>query len=644
MTAGDTAAPPDPPDIDTIAAVQKAFLAALPASRRSSGARRFEQVGGELIRRLDGLYGHTPGFRAWLLSLFHMLGEMSAARPPALQVLDARRASQPDWFVRQRMLGYSTYVDRFGGTLAGVGERIDHLRALGVDYLHLLPFLRARAGDSDGGFAVASFDEVEPALGTMCGLERLATQLRDAGISLCSDLVLNHVADDHPWARAAAAGDPAMRAFFHVFPDRSVPDAWEPVLGQVFPQDAPGNFTDVPAMGGWVWTTFYPFQWDLNYAHPPVFAAIARALLQLAHRGVEIFRLDSAPFLWKRPGSACVNEPEVHQILAALRACTRLVAPGVLLKAEAIMPMQQTVAYFGQHNLRGRECQLAYHSSLMASAWAALAEGSAALPRRLLTQATANPPATGWVTYVRSHDDIVWNVLKPLVQADGDDFHARIGAVAAFLEGRVPGSFARGSAFQTGGDPSALHGSNGMTASLVGLPDDPRATPDVDALRRFCLLHALALWVGAVPLLYMGDELGQTNHRESGTPTGDGRALQRPRLSETAMSLLADPRSTPAATFAVLQALVRARRDRRWPATATIEVVADTADALLALRRGDAAIALFNFSAQPTTLDPASLGEDAGWTDLFADGVGEDADGRRTMQPWSTLWRVNDHG
>jgi amylosucrase len=640
MNARDTA----PPDSGRIAVAKEAFLGALPASRRSASARAFEQLGGALIDQLESLYGDTPEFPRWLPALFRMLGDMAAARPLALQVVDDRRANQPDWFVRQRMLGYSAYVDRFGGTLAGVGERIDHLRALGVDYLHLLPFLRARAGDSDGGFAVASFDEVEPALGTMDELERLATQLRETGISLCSDLVLNHVADDHAWASAAKAGDPAMRAFFHVFPDRRLPDAWEPLLGQVFPQDAPGNFTEVPAMGGWVWTTFYPFQWDLNYAHPPVFAAIARALLQLANRGVEVFRLDSAPFLWKRPGSACINEPEVHQILAALRACTRLVAPGVLLKAEAIMPMPQTVAYFGQRNLHGRECHLAYHGSLMAAAWAALAEGSAALPRRLLAQTPANPPATGWVTYVRSHDDIVWNVLKPLVEADGGDFNTRIGAAAAFLEGRVPGSFARGSAFQTGGDPTALHGSNGMTASLVGLPDDPRATPDIEALRRFSLLHALALWVGAVPLLYMGDELGQANHRQTDTQTGDGRMLQRPKLSETAMSLLADPRSTPAATFAVLQALVRARRDPRWPATAAVEVVADTADALLVLRRGDAAVALFNFSGQPLALDPAGPGTDAGGSDLFVDGVTDEADGRRTMQPWSTLWRVNDHG
>jgi glycosidase len=85
-------------------------------------------------------------------------------------------------------------------TLNGVAARIPYLQELGVRYLHLLPFLRAR-GENDGGFAVTSFDDVEPALGTNADLEALTTQLRAAGISLCSDFILNHVADDHAWAR-----------------------------------------------------------------------------------------------------------------------------------------------------------------------------------------------------------------------------------------------------------------------------------------------------------------------------------------------------------------------------------------------------------------------------------------------------------
>lgn len=625
------------------------LLARLPASQHAAANRRFASVGSTLLEQLSGLYGKTPGFSRWLEALFADLGQLAAARPAPLASLDDAREAQPDWFIRQRMVGYSAYVDRFGGSLSGVGERIDHLRELGVDYLHLLPFLRARQGDSDGGFAVASFDEIEPKLGTMDDLEALTTELRAAGISLCADLVLNHVADEHAWAQAAAAGDPFKRRFFHVFPDRELPDAYEGGVGEVFPQAAPGNFTHVPAMGGWVWTTFYPFQWDLNYAHPPVFAAMVRVLLQLANRGIEVFRLDSAPFLWKRLGTACINEPEVHQILAALRACVQLVAPGVLLKAEAIVPTEQVSAYFGRGGLRGRECQLAYHSGLMASAWAALAEGSADLPRQLLAHIPPLHAATGWVTYVRCHDDIVWGVLRPQVEADGGDYVARIGKSAAYLEGRVPGSFAHGAAFQAQ-DGHALHGSNGMTAALVGLPEHPHAVVEPSALRRYVLLYALAFWVGAVPLIYMGDELGQYNNSDPGDVervSRDGRWLQRPALSAVALEALKSGHGVAATTFAALQSLVAARRHPQWPATRDI-VVAEHADAgVLVLRRGDDALGVFNFGAHAVQLDLAAMTAGKGWFDIFANGVTRMSDtldsASYNLLPWATLWRVREH-
>ena len=60
------------------------------------------------------------------------------------------------------MFGYATYADRFAGTLRGVAERIDYLQELGVTYLHLMPLLRPRDGDNDGGYAVASYREVRP--------------------------------------------------------------------------------------------------------------------------------------------------------------------------------------------------------------------------------------------------------------------------------------------------------------------------------------------------------------------------------------------------------------------------------------------------------------------------------------------------
>ncbi|MES2348121.1 MAG: alpha-amylase family glycosyl hydrolase, partial [Pseudomonadota bacterium] len=317
------------------------LLTALPDDLRPQAAQRLAAAEPVLRRLLAGLYGGHAGFDAWLGDLMESLGVLYAARPAELRALDVQRAAQPEWFLSQRMLGYCAYVQNFGGDLRGVAARIPYLQELGVSYLHLLPFLRPRAGENDGGFAVSSFDDVDPALGSNADLDALTAQLRAAGISLCSDFILNHVADDHAWAQAAKAGDAGARARFQVFADRDMPDRYERTLGQVFPQVAPGNFSFVDALDGWVWTTFYPYQWDLNYANPAVFAEMAVALLRLANRGIEVFRLDSTAFLWKREGSNSMNQPEAHQLLQALRAIVDIVAPGVLLKAEAIVPTRE---------------------------------------------------------------------------------------------------------------------------------------------------------------------------------------------------------------------------------------------------------------------------------------------------------------
>jgi amylosucrase len=623
-------------DTALLARARQSFLADAGSETHAEAAARFDRHAPRLLHWLGKLYGRQPMFERWLLSLCTTLGTLARARPSALRELDRERERGPDWFIHEKRVGYCAYVDRFGGDLNGVAERVDYLEKLGVGYLHLLPFLRARTGDSDGGFAVASFDDVEPALGSMSDLEQLATRLRKSRISLCADLVLNHVADEHPWAVAAMQGDQHYRSYFHLFPDRRVPNRYEQTVAQVFPQTAPGNFTYSDALRSWVWTTFYPYQWDLNYAYPPVFASIACALLKLANRGVEIFRLDSAPFLWKRLGTPCMNLPEVHHILSALRAIVDMVAPGVLLKAEAIVASADLLPYLGVGETPGSECHLAYHSGLMAASWTALSEGRTTLLRQLLDSTPALPAHTGWMTYVRCHDDIVWGVLRSDVEATGDDFTQRIGNAAAFLEGRRPASFGRGVAFQSA-DGNAVHGTNGMTAALVGLD----SADNTDALRRFALMYGLAFAVGTVPLLYMGDELAQPSNdaRDDAVLIAlDSRWVQRPRLDPARLQQRFDTTTIAGKAYAAINALMAARNDASFDPCATVETLDCHNEALLAIRRGERFTAVFNFSDKPQPIDWTGLHIGNGWTTLLrtADDASIDAG---ILPAWAMVWR-----
>lgn len=573
-----------------------------------------------LETQLRRLYGHSEGFDAWLLALLARLRDLQALRPSTLRALDAQRRA--DWFCDQRMLGYCAYVDRFGGTLRGVAERVPYLQSLGVRYLHLLPFTRPRAGDNDGGFAVADYDDVDPTLGNVDDLVALSARLRDAGISLCSDFVLNHCAEDHAWARAARAGDPHYRAYFHVMEDAADVADWETRLRQVFPHTAPGNFTHCEAMQGWVWTTFYPYQWDLNWSNREVFAEMLFALLRAANRGVEAFRLDSTGFLWKRRGTDCMNQAETHWILQALRAAVQWVAPAVILKAEAIVPMRELPPYFGEGEARGQECHLAYHSSLMTAGWSALALGRGDIPAAVLRHTPALPANAGWIQYVRCHDDIGWPVLAAESSGSGRLRPFALAAVAAHFHG-VGDSDAEGEPFQTA-PTGEVHGSNGMTAALCGL-SRARRTPDRQtALRcaetRFLLMYALALAAPGLPVIYMGDEIALDNdhsYRSDPARAHEGRWLHRPLMAWQSPSQpqLADASASRIQTE--LRTWINLRQSLpalRLDASCT---VIDAPTAVLAFLRENSLLAIFNFSKQMVDM---ALPQGT-WRDLRADAL-----------------------
>lgn len=521
---------------------------------------------------LAALYGHRRDADALVEQLVRLALAAVGERPVELRELDRRREIDPHWFQHQRMVGYVAYTDRFAGTLDAITGRLDHLDELGVTYLHLMPVLAPREGENDGGYAVADYRAVDPRLGTMDDLEDLAGALRRRGMSLCIDLVLNHTAREHTWARGWLAGDPEYAGFYLSFPDRTMPDAYEATVVDVFPDRAPGSFTWVPGAGAngagangagaWVWTTFLEYQWDLDYTNPRVFTAMLDTILFLANRGVEIFRMDAVPFMGKRMGTSCTNQPEVHDLAQALHALTKLAAPATVFKAEAIVGPDDLVAYLGGHARYRPECELAYHNQLMVMLWSSLATKDARLAVRSLGRLRPIPEGTSWATYVRCHDDIGWAVSDQDAWAVGYDPGAHRDFLNAFYSGRFPASFARGALF--GANPETGDARiSGSAAALCGIGgDDPHALDW--GIRRLVLLHAVTYAWGGVPLLYMGDELAQGNDVSYlGDPAlaGDNRWMHRPYFDEAAAARRYDPATVEGRVFGWMRALGAARRE-----------------------------------------------------------------------------------
>jgi amylosucrase len=611
---------------------------------------RLDLLSFDICDALGQVYGDAVDVTGFATRLVLDALDAAAARPPALRRLDRRREIDPAWFQRSRMIGYVCYADRFAGSLQGVRRHLDYLVELGVTYLHLMPLLRPREGENDGGYAVADYDSVDPRVGTMADLQALAGDLHERGIALCIDLVLNHTAREHEWARRALAGEPGYREMYLVYPDRTAPDAYERTLPEVFPHMAPGSFTLVPGLG-WVWTTFHEYQWDLNYANPAVFRAMLGTMLALANRGIDVLRLDAAPFLWKRMGTDCQNQPEAHLILQAFRALTRLAAPGLVLKAEAIVSPEMLVAYLGGHDRYRPECDLAYDNQLMVMLWSSLASRDVALAERALSRRRPAPSPTCWVTYVRCHDDIGWSVSDADAGAAGLDGFSHRRFLADFYAGRFPGSFSRGALFQDNpvtGDART----SGMAASLCGIEAALEAG-DADgltaAIRRLESMYAVAFSFGGIPLLYMGDELAMRNDpawAQDPAHAQDNRWMHRPPMDWSAAGRRHDAGSVEGRVFGAIRALVRARRTllalRSGGGT---EILPTGNRAVLAYRRvhprSAPFLSLTNFSdvtqhagagviARAGLHDPAHVHSTEGKLAISA--------GRIELPPWGFVW------
>lgn len=505
---------------------------------------------------LDRLYGDHAKYPDMRTALIDAMRASWKARPADLKTLDLKRDLEPDWFQRPDMVGYVFYIDRFAGNLKAVHDKLDYLQGLGVTYVHLMPCLKPRKGDSDGGYSVMDYRKINPALGSMKDLSDLAGAMRARGMSLCIDMVLNHTAKEHDWAKRARAGDPAFRDMYLFFDDDTTPKAYEQTLIEIFPDNALGSFTHYPDIDKWVWTTFNEHQWDLNWANPQVFLEIAKIMLFLANKGVDVLRLDAVAFMWKRMGTRCQSEPEVHMILRALRAVTRVCAASVLHLEEAIVGPAEMLSYFGRGEHDGREGNLAYHNNLMAQYWSALATRDTTLMSYVMrTHFPENLTNATYATYIRCHDDIGWAITDEDAGALGFSGGAHRAYLSDFYEGTFEGTYSRGALFQENKETGDKRIS-GTFASLAGL-EKAKAEGNAEkvdlAVQRILMGNALIASYGGLPLIYMGDEIALTNdygYLYNPDHAHDSRWIHRPTMDwDKVAEVHSDPSSPEAQVY-----------------------------------------------------------------------------------------------
>ena len=541
-----------------------------------------------------------------------MMREAWLAREPELRKLDSKREAEPDWFRKGGMLGMTMYTDLYAGNLRALESKLDYLTEQGLTYLHLMPLLKMPHPDNDGGYAVEDFFQVDPSLGTNDDLCRLTAAMRQRGISLCMDFVMNHTADTHEWAMRAKAGERAYQDRYICFDSEEILREMEKTIPDVFPETAPGSFLYCEEMGRWVCSTFHPYQWDLNYKNPDVLNDMCAAILHLANLGMEVLRIDAAPYLWKEVGTTCRNLPQVHVILRIVRLMTEIVCPAVILKGEVVMAPQELAPYFGTPEKP--ECHLLYNASTMAVQWSALASRDVRQLKKQLDDLHSLPENCVFVNYLRCHDDIGWGLNEAYGRSIGIDpvLHKRY--LYEFYEGSFPGSWSRGERYNF--NPATLDARTcGTTASLCGIEKGLCEQDEAQialGIQRDLIMHAAMMFMSGFPMLSSGDEIGQLNgwdYHDDPARREDSRNLHRTQFNWEKAALRKEPGTMQQRLWDGLKSLEQLRAEHIcFSPDASISTWDTHNRHVLAIsrrRKNHILLGLFNFSEniQPIALD-----------------------------------------
>jgi len=481
------------------------------------------------------LYGNHPAAKKVFAQLLDTISTAYTNRPEILKQRDEEKEAKSHWFLSNDITGMSLYVDRFAGNLQNLASKLHYFKKLGVNLLHLMPVFKSPPGESDGGYAVADFRQVDERFGTLKDLQALQLQMGRENMYLMIDIVLNHTSHRHAWAQKAKEGDKVYQDYYYMYDDRQLPDKFDAAMPDIFPESSPGNFTWIKECNKWVMTVFHNYQWDLNYTNPSVFVAMLDTIFFYANLGIDVLRIDAPAFIWKEMGTTCQNLPGAHSILRLIKQCVQVPAPGMALLGEAIVAPAEIMKYFGDGLYTARECDFAYNATQMALQWDALATGDTRVMLAAQHELLKKPYGTSWVTYTRCHDDIGLGYDDYMIRNAGFNAYEHRRFLKDYYSGTYPGSPATGALFSV--NPKTQDARiSGSLASLCGLEKAVKENDEpaiATAISKIIMMQAHSFFIGGVPMVFYGDEAGYTNdYSYLGDPgkNYDNRWMHRPTI------------------------------------------------------------------------------------------------------------------
>jgi maltose alpha-D-glucosyltransferase / alpha-amylase len=471
-----------------------------------------EQLDRNIRESIEQVYGQNQASEVYQQVLAHIRHARSQ-RSSALLEADLNR--KPDWYKDEII--YMIYADRYGAkngdkrtSFKDLIGTLDYLKQLGVTTLYILPFMDSPMGDA--GFDVRNFKSVRDDLGGLGEFQAFAAEAHKRGFKIKSDLILNHISDQHAWFQEALKGDREKMNYF-VFSEKEprYKKYNDPTKGIVvdyleddgkissrsivFPDMSNTQYREVTIQGKkyYFYHTFYPFQMDINWQNPQVLYEVMDIITFWANQGVDIFRLDAVPYLVKPKGTNGENQPETMAIIKLLSSYLQATAPSSVLQAEAGQKLQDLLPYFGEEqtytlNIQGQpkplsrtsRVQIAYNFPYMSAIWASLITGEKKHFWHVAGTSPDLPPSATWATFLRVHDELTLQMVDPDTRK----------IVADNLE-------PKGAEFRKG------WGVSGRMANF--LDKDPARIRQA-----FSIMFSLP----GIPIIYYGDEIGELNDFE----------------------------------------------------------------------------------------------------------------------------------
>lgn len=445
---------------------------------------------------------------------------------------------KPEWY--KDAVVYSLYVDQFNRDFKGIEEKLNYLQDLGVNCLWLLPILDSPM--KDAGFDIRNYDQVRTEL---LGLEKNTTideqrqyfrnflaEAHKRGLKIIFDIAINHTSDEHPWfLESRKSVDNPYRNYYIWSQDTNLyKDAriiFEGLCESNWQKEGEWNY----------FHRFFEFQPDLNYRNPEVLMAMTRNFLFWLQQGVDGFRGDAIPYIWKEDGTTCENHPALHTIVKFFRAVLDYVRPHTLLLAEACQKPHEVVKYFGD----GDECNAGYHFPLMPMIFKSIAaQNSQPVSNVLSTEVTpVIPDSVQWFTFLRCHDELS---LELVYVSEDDRKYIHDNYCKQPLWD-----------FRLG---------QGVAARLSELMDrDPG---------KIALAFSIMLTLPGTPIIYYGDEFAalndEANYREMIKVSGkdDTRFLVRGKIDWVRTeNNLKNPENLSAKVYARVRQMIRTRNQYR---------------------------------------------------------------------------------